>query len=103
MTAVVLATFHLAKGRLPALPPEVDPAVVALFAPLCLLVVAGIVALLVYNSNQKANYRFRNRCGECSHVSAWHTESEAERQCVAHYAERHPGIRPGGVIETRGR
>jgi hypothetical protein len=68
---------------------------------LCLLLVVGLVALLVYLSKQKANNRFRNHCGECSYVSQWMTESSAEQDAIRHYATNHPQIRPGGHMESR--
>ncbi|MCX5129327.1 hypothetical protein ABT024_30285 [Streptomyces sp. NPDC002812] len=43
-------------------------------------------------------YRFW--CGECGFKTPWGTESEAERGHTDHYATRHPGLRPGGQVET---
>ena len=43
---------------------------------------------------------YRYWCGECGFKTSWGTESEGERQQIAHYAERHPGIVPGGQVET---
>ncbi|MET8877085.1 hypothetical protein [Nocardia sp. NPDC004604] len=68
---------------------------------LCLLVVIGIIALLVYNSNQKATNRFRVHCGECRYVSPWMTESAANADSLQHYETRHPAAVPGGHIESR--
>ncbi|MEU0163269.1 hypothetical protein ABZ154_31870 [Streptomyces sp. NPDC006261] len=42
---------------------------------------------------------YRYRCGECGFTTRWTTESEAEDLAVAHYADRHPRIVPGGSVE----
>ncbi|MEV4340336.1 hypothetical protein [Streptomyces sp. NPDC049590] len=46
---------------------------------------------------------YRYWCGECGFKSSWGTESEGEREQLAHYARNHPGIVPGGQVETDGR
>ncbi|MFJ5229786.1 hypothetical protein ACIQBJ_07750 [Kitasatospora sp. NPDC088391] len=43
---------------------------------------------------------YRYRCGECGFKTSWGTESQGERDQVAHYADRHPGLYPGGTVET---
>ncbi|MFJ7085958.1 MULTISPECIES: hypothetical protein [Streptomyces] len=43
---------------------------------------------------------YRYRCGECRFSTSWGTESAAEDLAVAHYAERHPGLVPGGSVEV---
>ncbi|WP_418960472.1 hypothetical protein [Streptomyces tritici] len=43
---------------------------------------------------------FRYRCGECGFSTRWSTESEAEDLAIAHYADRHPGLLPGGSVEV---
>ncbi|MFE0641747.1 hypothetical protein ACFW2Y_09090 [Streptomyces sp. NPDC058877] len=42
---------------------------------------------------------YRYRCGDCRFATRWTTESEVEDISVAHYADRHPGLLPGGHIE----
>ncbi|MFI1188615.1 hypothetical protein [Streptomyces californicus] len=42
---------------------------------------------------------YRYRCGECGYSTRWTTESEAEDLSVAHYADRHPRLVPGGSVE----
>ena len=42
----------------------------------------------------------RYRCGECGFSTRWTTQSEAEDLSVAHYADRHPQLAPGGSVET---
>ncbi|GAA1153585.1 hypothetical protein F4556_001435 [Kitasatospora gansuensis] len=42
-------------------------------------------------------------CGECSFKTSWHGESEGLRRQVEHYAAAHPGVAPGGQVETRRR
>ncbi|MET8732475.1 hypothetical protein ABZV81_35695 [Streptomyces parvus] len=42
---------------------------------------------------------YRYRCGECGFSTSWSTESEAEDRVVAHYADRHPDLVPGGSVE----
>ena len=46
-----------------------------------------------------ANYRYW--CGECHYRTPWLTESEGADQQDRHYAQRHPGIVPGGRVEVR--
>ncbi|MEU2681235.1 hypothetical protein ABZ638_30560 [Streptomyces sp. NPDC007107] len=41
----------------------------------------------------------RYRCGECKFATRWTTESEVGDLAAAHYAERHPGLALGGVVE----
>ncbi|MFJ1707411.1 hypothetical protein [Kitasatospora sp. NPDC088346] len=43
---------------------------------------------------------YRYRCGECGFKTSWGTESQGERQQSAHYADRHTGLVPGGLVET---
>ncbi|MEU1226086.1 hypothetical protein [Streptomyces sp. NPDC005828] len=43
---------------------------------------------------------YRNWCGECGFKTAWGTQSQSERQQIDHYRSHHPGIRPGGQVET---
>jgi hypothetical protein len=43
---------------------------------------------------------YRYRCGECGFKTPWGTESHGEQQQIAHYADRHPGLAPGGQVET---
>ncbi|MFD9124078.1 hypothetical protein [Kitasatospora sp. NPDC059571] len=43
---------------------------------------------------------YRYRCGECGFKTSWGTESQGEQQQIAHYADRHPGLAPGGLVET---
>lgn len=43
---------------------------------------------------------YRYRCGECGFSTRWTTQSEAEDLSVAHYADRHPHLVPGGSVET---
>ncbi|MFJ4654280.1 hypothetical protein ACIP5Y_23680 [Nocardia sp. NPDC088792] len=69
----------------------------------CILVVVGVVALLIYMSNQKASNRYRADCGECSHQSAWLSESEAEAASIRHYRSKHPDLPPGGTMQIRAR
>lgn len=68
---------------------------------ICLLVVVGIVVLLVFNASDKANNKFRGKCGECAHQTGWLTESGVENAMEAHYADRHPELPPGGLIQAR--
>ncbi|MFE9456741.1 hypothetical protein [Streptomyces californicus] len=42
---------------------------------------------------------YRYRCGECGFSTRWTTESEAEDLSIAHYADRHPRLVPGGSVE----
>ncbi|ASU84471.1 hypothetical protein CDO52_18170 [Nocardiopsis gilva YIM 90087] len=42
---------------------------------------------------------YRYRCGECTFKTGWITESEAEDRAVAHYADHHPQLIPGGMVE----
>ncbi|WP_020659459.1 hypothetical protein [Amycolatopsis benzoatilytica] len=44
------------------------------------------------------NYRYW--CGECSYRTAWVTESEVAGVREIHYASKHPGIVPGGRVES---
>lgn len=69
---------------------------------ICVLVVVGVVALWIYSKNDRANNSFRVKCGECSHTTAWQTESQAGTAIASHYEQRHPEVPPGGVIEYRG-
>jgi hypothetical protein len=43
---------------------------------------------------------YRYRCGECGFKTSWGTESQGEQQQIAHYTNRHPGLAPGGQVET---
>ncbi|MEV4615480.1 hypothetical protein AB0K43_23255 [Kitasatospora sp. NPDC049258] len=43
---------------------------------------------------------YRYRCGECGFKTSWGPESQGERAQIAHYAGRHPGLHPGGTVET---
>ncbi|MEU3975017.1 hypothetical protein [Streptomyces bacillaris] len=43
---------------------------------------------------------FRYRCGECRFHTGWSTESQVEDSAVAHYAECHPHLLPGGSVEV---
>ncbi|MFD9408094.1 hypothetical protein ACFWBN_13905 [Streptomyces sp. NPDC059989] len=43
---------------------------------------------------------YRHWCGECSHKTAWLSESESEQQLIEHYAKQHPGVLPGGSFEV---
>ncbi|MBB6171255.1 hypothetical protein HNR23_001315 [Nocardiopsis mwathae] len=42
---------------------------------------------------------YRYRCGECGFKTGWTTESEAEDRAIAHYADHHPELIPGGSVE----
>ncbi|MEV8100743.1 hypothetical protein [Kitasatospora sp. NPDC085879] len=44
---------------------------------------------------------YRYWCGECGFKTAWLGESQGEQRLVEHYAKQHPGIRPGGQVESR--
>ncbi|GLW72713.1 hypothetical protein Kpho02_50120 [Kitasatospora phosalacinea] len=46
---------------------------------------------------------YRYRCGECGFKTSWGTESQGERAQIAHYADRHPDLYPGGTVETNGK
>lgn len=46
-----------------------------------------------------ANYRYW--CGECHYRTPWLAESEGAAEQVAHYAQRHPAVPPGGRVEVR--
>lgn len=41
----------------------------------------------------------RYRCGACRFATRWATESEVSDLAAAHYAETHPGLALGGVVE----
>ncbi|MGW1813917.1 hypothetical protein ACWCQM_10180 [Streptomyces sp. NPDC002125] len=41
----------------------------------------------------------RYRCGECRFATRWTTESEVGDLAAAHYAENHPGLALGGIVE----
>ncbi|CAL9617676.1 MULTISPECIES: hypothetical protein [unclassified Streptomyces] len=43
---------------------------------------------------------FRYRCGECGFSTSWSTQSQSEDAAIAHYADRHPGLLPGGSFEV---
>jgi hypothetical protein len=43
---------------------------------------------------------YRYRCGECGFKTSWGTESQGEREQIAHYTHRHPGLLPGGTVEA---
>lgn len=47
MTALAVAALRFAPHGLPKLPPEVDPAVLAIFLPLCALMLAMMLEALV--------------------------------------------------------
>ncbi|MFI5717246.1 hypothetical protein [Nocardia sp. NPDC051750] len=68
---------------------------------LCLLVVAGFVALLFVLRAQRTNRKVRMSCGECAYKTAWSPKSPAEATLVGHYGQRHPGIAPSGLLEWR--
>lgn len=42
-------------------------------------------------------------CGECSFKTPWRRDPEGLRQQIGHYALKHPGVPPGGQVESRGR
>ncbi|MBB5868535.1 hypothetical protein F4553_001914 [Allocatelliglobosispora scoriae] len=42
---------------------------------------------------------YRYRCGECEFKTAWLTEFQGAQHQLYHYAQRHPGIPPGGQVE----
>jgi len=44
------------------------------------------------------NYRYW--CGECGYRTAWVTESDGAGAQEIHYASKHPGIVPGGRVES---
>ncbi|NUP22555.1 MAG: hypothetical protein HOZ81_42155 [Streptomyces sp.] len=44
---------------------------------------------------------YRYRCGECGHRTAWGSESRGGEAMETHYAQRHPHIAPGGMVEFR--
>jgi hypothetical protein len=44
------------------------------------------------------NYRYW--CGECDYRTPWLSESNGAGQQEEHYARRHPGIVPGGQVES---
>ncbi|MDI9889003.1 hypothetical protein QMZ92_32830 [Streptomyces sp. HNM0645] len=46
---------------------------------------------------------YRHRCGACGFTTRWTSRSEAEDLSVAHYADRHPGLVPGGIVEMNRR
>ncbi|MCP2164815.1 hypothetical protein [Goodfellowiella coeruleoviolacea] len=46
-----------------------------------------------------ANYRYW--CGECHYRTPWLTESQGAERQIDHYAQRHPGVPPGGRVEVR--
>ncbi|MEV6260642.1 hypothetical protein AB0M42_07740 [Streptomyces sp. NPDC051784] len=41
----------------------------------------------------------RYRCGECGFSTRWSTESEAGDLAAAHYADHHPGLPLGGIVQ----
>ncbi|CAK7283991.1 hypothetical protein ACNFR7_04500 [Streptomyces sp. RM1] len=43
---------------------------------------------------------YRYWCGECSFKSSWGTESQGEKEQLEHYRVHHPGLVPGGQVET---
>ncbi|MFF9345795.1 hypothetical protein [Streptomyces sp. NPDC014734] len=43
---------------------------------------------------------YRYWCGECGFKTPWLSESEGEQRQLDHYAQRHPGIPPGGHVEA---
>ncbi|MER5989036.1 hypothetical protein [Streptomyces sp. NPDC001787] len=43
---------------------------------------------------------YRYWCGECGFKTPWLGESQGEQRQMDHYAKRHPGIPPGGLVET---
>lgn len=43
---------------------------------------------------------YRCWCGECAFRTPWLSESQAETRQIQHYAERHPGLEPGGHVEV---
>jgi hypothetical protein len=46
---------------------------------------------------------YRYRCGECGFKTSWGTESQGQREQDSHYADRHPGLHPGGTVEVNGK
>jgi hypothetical protein len=44
---------------------------------------------------------YRYRCGECGHHTSWGSESQGQRAIEAHYAQRHPHVATGGMVEFR--
>ncbi|MFD9758154.1 hypothetical protein [[Kitasatospora] papulosa] len=42
----------------------------------------------------------RYRCGECRFATRWTTESEVGDLAAAHYAENHPRLALGGIVEV---
>ncbi|MEV6071911.1 hypothetical protein AB0L82_35680 [Nocardia sp. NPDC052001] len=68
---------------------------------LCLLVVIGFVAYLVYRASERSNKKYRSVCGECRFATEWLTESGAANRISAHYRTAHPTIAPGGQVEIR--
>ncbi|MFE0777366.1 hypothetical protein [Streptomyces sp. NPDC058861] len=42
-------------------------------------------------------------CGECSFKTPWRRGPEGLHRQIEHYAAKHPGLPPGGQVETRGR
>jgi hypothetical protein len=43
---------------------------------------------------------YRNWCGECGFKSSWGAQSQSEQQLIEHYRVQHPGVLPGGQVET---
>ncbi|GCE01002.1 hypothetical protein [Embleya hyalina] len=43
---------------------------------------------------------YRYWCGECGFKTPWLTESEGRERQIEHYTRRHPGIPPGGQVES---
>jgi hypothetical protein len=43
---------------------------------------------------------YRYLCGECGFKTSWGTESQGGQQQIAHYTSHHPGLAPGGQVET---
>lgn len=44
---------------------------------------------------------YRYRCGECGHRTGWGSESQGGEGIEAHYAQRHPHVPSGGMVEFR--
>ncbi|WP_441248515.1 hypothetical protein [Kitasatospora sp. McL0602] len=44
---------------------------------------------------------YRYWCGECGFKTPWLTEDQGSLRQIEHYAKQHPGVPPGGQVETR--
>ncbi|WP_255311987.1 hypothetical protein [Streptomyces sp. PTY087I2] len=43
---------------------------------------------------------YRYWCGECTSRTPWLSNARAQQAQIDHYAEKHPGIPPGGHVEV---